>query len=118
MEFLHRAVRLTLLISGIGVPLAVVVVGVPFALGLLGGVVWSLANLWVLKALMVRTISPPPGSRRWQNAMLFVVKFPLLYAVGGWLLLSSWGSPVGFVIGFSLWQACLVLSASVRAISS
>lgn len=117
MEFLRRAARLTLLISLILIPLSAYVISVRFALGLLAGTVWSLANLWTVKALVARTV----GSRRtprWQRVGLFAVKFPLLYGLGGWLVLSSWSSPVGFLVGFSLWQVCLVWCAGAQAVSS
>jgi len=114
MDFLYRAVRLTLLISLVVIPVSAPVVGVRFAIGFLAGALWSLANLWALKALITRSFgfSRKP---RWQKITLAVVKFPLLYAVGCWLLLSSWSSPVGFLVGFSLWQICLVVSAALPA---
>lgn len=115
MDFLSQAVRLTLLIGVVAVPVSVSVVGTRFAIGFLAGALWSLANLWALKALITRSFgfSRKP---RWQKIVFAIVKFPLLYAVGGWLLLSSWSSPVGFLVGFSLWQVCLVMSAATRAV--
>jgi len=117
MDFLSRAVRLTLLISLIAIPVFASVFGIRVAIGFLTGALWSLANLWALTALITRSFgfSRKP---RWQKIVFAMVKFPLLYALGCWLLLSPWSSPVGFLVGFSLWQICLVVSAAANTVFS
>lgn len=84
------------------------------AVGTAGGMAWALANVAVLGALVASVTSRP--SAPWSTRVgLLVVKLPVLYAAGALLAVSPWSSPVGFLIGFSLWFVLLVVSACRRA---
>ena len=92
------------------VPAAGALAGWRAAAGLAGGMLWALANVWTLR----RTLGPlATGARRhwWQHAGWWCLKVPVLYALGGLLLLSPWGSPIGFLAGFSWWFVVLCVGA-------
>ncbi len=110
MEFLRRTVRLIAWLSLALVPGTAAVWGPRAAVGVAGGMAWAVANTWAL-AWLVQASLDGARSPWWARAGLWVLKVPLLYAVGAALLLTPWGSPVGFLAGFSLWFVCLVASA-------
>ncbi len=72
----------------------------PMAAGLCAGATWNLVNLTCLAGLLHACITPQ-SSKRWAIAW-FVVKFPLLYAIGYQVLRRPDISILGFGIGFTL----------------
>lgn len=108
MEFLRRATRLMGWLGLILVPLAASVCGLRAAAGLLGGMVWAWANAWALTWLVDASVH---AQRRWKRITLWIVKLPLLYLVGAACLLGPWSSPLGFLVGFSMWFVMLIVSA-------
>ena len=68
------------------------------------GALWALANLVLVRFLVVRWIRPEPhpagpGLGFWLGVL---VKFPLLYGIGYLLLASGQFRPEALVIGFVL----------------
>jgi hypothetical protein len=110
MEFLRRALRLAAWSSLMLVPGVAIVFGWHAAVGVASGLLWALANMWVMGRL-VKTSFSAQRLRGWESVSLWILKLPFLYAVGAVLLLSPWGSPLGFLVGFSLWFVCLFVSA-------
>lgn len=110
MQLLAQALRLTGALSLVLLPMVAGLVGWRAAIGLASGMLWALANVWVIR-LLVAPLGSSHGRRWWKTAGLFVLKVPVLYTLGAFLLLSPWSSPVGFLIGFTLWFAALGLSA-------
>ena len=92
------------------VPVVAGVWGLRAAAGVASGMLWGLANVWALSRLVAGALGPRRAPLGIQVA-LWVVKIPLLYAVGAFLLLSPWGSPIGFLVGFSCWFALLFVGA-------
>jgi len=117
MELIRRAARLMgwsglLLVPGVAASW-----GLGAALGLVGGMLWALANVWALSQLTQGSLSAQPH-RRWKQVCLWLIKLPLLYLVGAWLLLNPWGSPLGFLVGFSWWFVALLASAMLGVAAS
>ena len=86
------------------------------AMGMLGGVTIALANLWVL----CRFVNTMVSARRvgfWRQLGWWMVKIPLIYGCIALLLISRWSSPVGFLVGFSLWFAVLCFSALKQTVA-
>ena len=110
MQLLSRALQLIGPLSVVVLPMAAWTLGWHVAIGLAGGILWALANAWTIGKLVKPLVSLQ--HRRWWKTMgLFILKIPVLYAIGAVLLLSPWSSPLGFVAGFSLWFVVLCLSA-------
>ena len=110
MEVIRDAAYLMGWVGLFLIPVVAVLWGVHVAVGVASGMLWALANMLVLAKLIKGSLSAP-GLSRWRRAVLWVVKVPLLYLVGAFLLLSPWSSPLGFLFGFSLWFLMLVIGA-------
>ena len=110
MEFLQRTTRLVGWSGVILVPLVGLVWGARDAVGLASGLLWALANVRVLTWLVEAALDAKPQSR-WSRLGMWVVKIPVLYVVVALLLLNPLGSPLGFLVGFSLWFLMLCVSA-------
>ncbi len=111
MVFVRQALRLMRWIG----PLLVVSLGWIFgwraAIGVASGMGWSLANLWVTTGLVQTSLQQTPRARWWGRATLWMFKLPILYSIGIYCIVSRWSSPVGFLVGFSLWPILLCMSA-------
>jgi hypothetical protein len=85
------------------------------AAAFVAGCAWSLANLYLLRAL-VGSVFHEPERRKLKIAALLVVKVPVLYGLGYVLLL--WGRlPVGALLAGFAWPLCvIVLKAAGRLI--
>ena len=110
MQILSHAVRRIGVLSLVLLPMAVWLVGWRAAIGLASGMLWAFANAWVLRRLVRFSLSSQRVPRG-RQVLLWAVKFPVLYGVGAILLLSPWSSPIGFLVGFSLWFVLLVIGA-------
>ena len=111
MEFLHRTARLMGWTGALLIPLVASVWGWRATVGVVSGMGWAWANAWALTWLVNASFQP---QRRWRHIALWVIKLPLLYLIGAWFLVSPWSSPLGFLVGFSLWFMLLVVSALQR----
>lgn len=80
------------------------------AVGFSGGLLWSLANVWVMMGL-TKPLASPRRIPAWKTAGLWLVKGPVLYAIGAILIVSPWSSAIAFLAGFSWWFVLLVVSA-------
>lgn len=104
---------MTVALSILGYMLATLYVNDAWALGFLLGAVWSMANLFLTKGLVERAITPHTVSVK-SIVLYAVLKFPLLYA-GGYFILSSgtWGV-WALMTGFALPFVVIVLKAGGR----
>ena len=110
MQFLTRALRLLGILGVAMPPMVAWMWGWRAGLGLAGGILWALANIWVI-GMLVKPLGSSQRRRWWKTASLFALKVPVLYTIGAAFLLSPWSSPLGFVVGFSLWFVALGLGA-------
>jgi len=114
-DFIQRTLRTT------GVLLLVLFLVVTYYIGFYDGLalfsagVWSMINLIFLSAL-VRATLRPDGVNKSAVAVLAIVKFPLLYAAGYFLLTTDVFRPVPLVIGFSIVLIVMVLKAAARVL--
>jgi hypothetical protein len=100
-DFLRRSMRTTEFFLGLLLATGLLTLQwrTPTAIVLGGG--WSLINLSLLKSLtpVVLAQGKRPVVRL---VILLLMKFPILYVVGWFLLARSGLSPLGFITGFSL----------------
>ncbi|MBI4341616.1 MAG: hypothetical protein HY598_04980 [Candidatus Omnitrophica bacterium] len=113
MVFVTETVHAMTWASLIMVPVAWLLGGPKAAIGVAGGMLWSLANVGAL-ALLARIMMGTPRLSWPAHLGLWIVKIPLLYILGGVLAVSPWSSPVGFLVGFSLWFVLLMIIAARR----
>lgn len=116
MVTLTRASRLVGLMSLVVVPTLAGTCGWRAAVGFVCGLLWALANVWVMR-LLVRGWLHVPRWRIWKLAGLLVLKIPILYSLGAVLLLSPWSSPLAVLAGFSLWFLALWVRAVVAVVA-
>ena len=96
------------------VPATGLAFGVRAAAGVACGMLWAVGNVWLLNAAVSSTFGHPRA--HWlTRAGLWVLKVPIWYAVGGVFVVSPWSSPVGFLVGFSLWLGLITLNAVRQA---
>ena len=101
LDFINRVARTSVLLAVIQIPFVIVYYDWRFAIGVLLGCLWNAANLMLLKYLITGLISPSPGGKR-NLLLLGLVKFPLLYAIGYFLLKFDYFSPDSLLVGFTV----------------
>ena len=84
------------------------------AVGVVGGMLWMLANLWMLHRLTTPMVTNTHLGF-WRLTGLWLLKVPVLYTLAGVLLLARWSSPIGFLGGLVAWFALLWANALRRA---
>jgi hypothetical protein len=113
LEFITRTIRTTAILALIAALALSVYSDWKFGVGLLIGTSWGLANLYFLKRLITEVISPG-NARLNQTIVLMLLKFPLLY-VGGYFLVSwEYFSVYSLLAGFSLIFAVMLLKVIGR----
>jgi hypothetical protein len=101
-EFLARTIRATALTACLAATAAAVLLDPGTGLSVLVGAVWSLANLKLLETF-VRAIGPRTQVEPLRAMLALLLKGPLLYGAGWWLLASGLSAPAmlgGFVLPF------------------
>jgi hypothetical protein len=102
-DFIKNSIIVTLLIA-----LFVAIAGIAFfsindCLGFFAGAIWSCLNIYFLYQLLHQIILQSTKSAL-KILGLFVLKFPLLYGIGLWLLQNS---------NFSVWSLSLGLFLAI-----
>ncbi|MEW5701445.1 MAG: hypothetical protein AB1792_04365 [Candidatus Zixiibacteriota bacterium] len=113
LEFLKRIGRTTAALGALVFVFAAVYYRVDFALGVLVGCLWGVANFAALAGVLTATIRPGGVDRR-RALILATVKFPALYGVGYLILHSGWFGPIPLLAGFSLLFFVTLLKALGR----
>nr|MBN2278681.1 hypothetical protein [candidate division Zixibacteria bacterium] len=85
------------------------------ALSVFTGIIWGMINLHFLERL-VRSSLRPDGVDKTTALVMLLVKFPLLYAAGYFLVTSDYFNPVLLLIGFTVVLLVIVLKAVGRTI--
>ena len=115
LDFLSRTLRTTGVVLLFCFPFGVYYLGFWPTLAIFSGGVWGLVNLIFLSAVVRSTIRP--GGVDKGNLIGFaVIKFPLLYVAGYFLLKVPQFEALNLLIGFSIILAVMILKAVARAI--
>jgi len=112
-DFITRTLRTTGVLLLIMFVVGIYYFGFYDSLAVLSAGIWSMVNLIFLAAL-VRTALKPDGVDKLAAAGLALIKFPLLYAAGYFLLTVEIFRPVPLLIGFSMVLVVMVLKAAAR----
>jgi hypothetical protein len=106
LEYLRKITRAS---AGAGFLLALAFAGAGmprWGAGVLAGDLWAIANLLGVRFLVVRWIRPPADRRLrpagWALTAGLLIKFPLLYGLGFFMLKSGWFRIEGLMLGFVL----------------
>ncbi|RME31258.1 MAG: hypothetical protein D6800_00965 [Candidatus Zixiibacteriota bacterium] len=115
LELIHRSLRTSAVVLLICLPFGLYYFGLFATLAFLSGAVWGMMNLILLTGLVRSMLRP--GKVDLQRAVVFgVLKFPLLYAAGFFLLKVRHFDPVVLLAGFSLPLLVIVLKAAGRMV--
>lgn len=115
LDFIDRTLRTTSLVLLAFLPFGIYYFGFYPALAIFSGGVWGIVNLIFLSSL-VRSAIHPGEIDKLKVAGLALVKFPLLYLSGYFLLKVQQFQPLHLVIGFSLLLAVMILKVLGRAL--
>ena len=113
LDFLDRTLRTTGVVLLIFLPFGLYYFGVYPTLAVFSGGVWGIVNFIFVSALISTTIRPGKADKA-RAVALSLVKFPLLYASGYFLLKVPQFEPLHLMVGFSSLFGVLVLKALGR----
>jgi hypothetical protein len=85
------------------------------ALALFSAGVWSMINL-IFLSMLIRAAIRPEGIDKVKVLGLMLIKFPILYAAGFFLLITPIFRPIPLIIGFSIVLFVMSMKAIARAI--
>ena len=115
LDFIERTLKTTGIVLLIGFLFGIYYFGFYTALAFLSGGIWNIINIMFITHLVRATIRPE-GADLLKAAGLAVVKFPLLYLAGYFLLKITYFDPLELLAGFSLLFVVLILKVVGRAI--
>lgn len=118
IEFIHRVIKTSLVVAVLCFLFVTVYYNFKFGAGILAGSVWGCLNLWFLTQLVVEIFSPGKEVKKGKVIVIAVVKFPLLYATGYFLLKINYFPPISLVSGFTLIFLVMFLKAMGRWVLS
>ena len=115
LDFIARTLRTSSILLLVFLPFGVYYMGVYPALAVLSGGVWGLINLIFLSQL-VRTVIRPGKIDVKRAVGLGVIKFPLLYLAGYFLVSIDRFDPLLLLAGFSVFPAVMLLKSLGRVV--
>jgi hypothetical protein len=115
LEFITRIIKTTAIVSLVASLCISYYFDWHFGLGFLIGSTWSLINLFFIRSLIKEVLSPE-GVRKTMLAVLALLKFPLLYVAGYYLVKSEVFPIYSLMAGFSLVFVVIVLKVLGRLI--
>ncbi|RKX28172.1 MAG: hypothetical protein DRP47_05035 [Candidatus Zixiibacteriota bacterium] len=115
LDFIDRTLRTTGVVLLVILSFCLYYLGIYPALAILSGGVWSMVNLMFLSAL-VRAAIRPDKVDKVKVTGLVLLKFPLLYVSGYFLLKVPVFDPIHLIIGFSVLLGVVTLKVIGRAL--
>ncbi|MCK5124785.1 MAG: hypothetical protein KAR42_00875 [candidate division Zixibacteria bacterium] len=115
LDFIQRTLKTTGVVLLVTFACGAYYFGFYDALAYFSAGIWSMVNLIFLSAL-VRTALKPEGVDKVATAVLALIKFPLLYGAGYFLLTVEIFRPIPLVIGLSLVILIMFLKAASRVL--
>jgi hypothetical protein len=114
-NFIQRTLRTTAVLLLIVFLFGIYYFGFYNALAVLSAGIWSMINL-IFLSILIRNAMRPDEIDKMAVIVTAIIKFPLLYAAGYFLLTVEVFSPIPLVIGFTLVFVVIFLKALARVI--
>lgn len=114
-NFVSRTLRTTGLVALLSLAFGSFYYGFEPSLSVFTGIVWGMINLYFL-SLLVRSSLRPEGADKASALIFLLLKFPLLYLSGYFLMINDYFDPLLLVIGFTVSLLIIVLKAAGRAL--
>ena len=108
LDFITRILKTTFFLTILVALFAASYYNIQFAEGLVAGSFWNLINFWLIQKLIIGLLSNKPRETG-KLVGLVLIKFPLLYGVGLWILLTGKFTAGSLLCGFSLLFVVLIL---------
>lgn len=115
LDFIDRILRTTGFVLLIFFPFGLYYLGFYPSLAILSGGVWGMLNFMFI-AFLVRATLRPGGPDLRSTLIGALIKFPLLYAAGYFLLRIPQFEPLHLLLGFSGLLAIVILKVLGRAL--
>ncbi len=115
LDFIHRTLKTTGVVLLIAFFFGIYYYGFWPALAFFSGGIWGMVNLIFITGL-IRAAVRPGGADVLKSVGLGIIKFPLLYAAGYFLLKVPQFDPLYLLAGFTLLFAIILLKVVGRAI--
>lgn len=115
LEFISRSLRTTAIVLLILAPFGLFYFGLWKTLSFFSGGIWGILNLLFITAL-VKAALRPGGMDTLRALGWAIIKFPLLYATGYFLLKVDQFYPLALVLGSALALVIIVLKVLGRAL--
>lgn len=113
LDFINRIIRTSLVLAAVLFPFLAVYISIAFAIAYILSCIWACLNLFAIKFLIVRLITPEPKNKV-LLAIFLLIKFPIIYFLGYLLVAWSYLPIYGLVWGFSSILAVSVLKVLSR----
>lgn len=117
IEFIHRVIKTSLVVSVILFVCVTFYYDFKFGSGILAGCGWSCLNLYFLTNLIKEALGAQKPKKT-KIALIILVKFPLLYLLGYFLLRTDYFPVLSLLSGFTLIFVVIFLKALGRWIIS
>lgn len=108
IEFVKRVMVLTIVLALLMMILVGVAYGLPAGLGVFAGAAWGTVNLYFIK-LLIQSLLVQNARSYFNIALLFGVKFPLLYLAGFGLFIVDYLPVYSLLLGFSLFFLAIII---------
>lgn len=115
-DFLRRCMRMSAALTLLGSLFVLLYFGAWQSLAFLSGATWTLINMHFLTAL-VKAVLIPGEIDKLQVAGVAMIKFPLLYISGYFLVTFEYFPALFLMIGMSVFLFVVVLKALGRALT-
>ncbi len=115
LDFISRTLRTSGILLLIFLPFGLYYMGVFPTLAVFSGGIWGLVNLIFLSQL-IRTVIIPGKVDTGRAIGLAVIKFPLLYLAGYFLITVKQFGPLLLLAGFSVFLAVMILKVLGRVV--
>ncbi len=110
LDFINRIIRTSLLLGALIFIFGSYYFDWQYSMGIFAGMLWGSANLWFIRQFMVSYLTTGERDAK-KLAIIAVIKFPVLYLAGFFLLWFNLFPVLSFVIGFTLIFVVIVLKA-------
>ena len=117
IEFIHRAIKTSLILAFLIFLFVTLYYRFAYASGILAGCGWGCLNLFFLTNLITETTNLEEINKK-RVLILVLLKFPLLYVTGYFLLRINYFPVTSLLVGFTLIFAVVLLKALGRMIIS
>lgn len=117
IEFIHRAIKTSLILAFLIFLFVTFYYRVDYASGILAGCGWGCLNLFFLTNLITETTNLE-GINKKRVLLLVLLKFPLLYLTGYFLLRINYFPVTSLLMGFTLIFAVVLLKALGKMVIS